>query len=123
MATYNTTTPGMGTGTTGTTGMSTGTTGMNKDPMERAADTVAEKAGGVTTAIGERLEKAGDCLEDKGRGAFLADRLHSAGKYLQDNDARDMARSIDGAICAHPYRGILIGLGIGWVVGKFLSRD
>ena len=114
MATYPT--------TTGTTGMSTGT-GMTKEPMERAADTLAEKAGGVTTAIGERLEKAGDYLEEKGRGAFLSDRLHSAGKYLQDNDARTIARSVDSAICAHPYRGILIGLGIGWVVGKFLSRD
>ena len=108
MVTYNPTTQ---------TGMSTGST------TERAMDTVAEKTGGVTSAIGERLERAGDFLEEKGRGAFVADRLHSAGKYLQDNDARDMARSIDGAICAHPYRGILIGLGVGWVVGKFLSRD
>ena len=119
MATYTSTTPGMGMGPTGTQS----TTTMAKDTMEKAADTVAEKAGGVTTAIGERLERAGDYLEEKGRGAFLSDRLHSAGKYLQDNDARTMARSVDSAICAHPYRGILIGLGVGWVVGKFLSRD
>ena len=127
MATYNPTNTGMGTGTAGTTTTHPTTTNTlakdAKDTMERAADTVAEKAGGVTTAIGERLERAGDFLEEKGKAAFLSDRLHSAGKYMQDNDARQMARSLDSAICAHPYRGILIGLGIGWVVGKFLSRD
>jgi len=126
MATYNPTNTGLGTGTTGTQTTHPTTTGMAreaKDTMERAADTVAEKAGGVTTAIGERLERAGDFLEEKGKAAFLSDRLHSAGKYMQENDARAMARSVDSAICAHPYRGILIGLGIGWVVGKFLSRD
>ena len=53
----------------------------------------------------QRLERAGDFLEDKGKGQFIADRLHTAGKYLQENDARTMARSIDSAICAHPYRG------------------
>jgi ElaB/YqjD/DUF883 family membrane-anchored ribosome-binding protein len=133
MATYNPTntgmgTTGMGTGTTGTqtTHPTTSTSSMGrdaKDTLERATDTVAEKAGGVTTAIGERLERAGDFLEEKGKAAFLSERLQGAGKYMQDNDARQMARSVDSAICAHPYRGILIGLGVGWVVGKFLSRD
>lgn len=125
MTTYNPTNTGLGTGTgmgtTGTTSTGIGTTA--KDTMANAADTVADKAGGVTTAIGERLERAGDFLEEKGKAAFLSDRLHSAGKYMQDNDARTMVRSLDSAICAHPYRGMLIGLGIGWVVGKFLSRD
>ena len=138
MATYNPNNPSGSTlGTSGTTG----TTGTHARPrvtsdfdrpisrpmgassgMETAeTDTTGR---GVTTAIGERLERAGDFLEDKGKGQFIADRLHSAGKYLQDNDARTMARSVDSAICAHPYRGILIGLGLGWVVGRFLSgRD
>ena len=89
--------------------------------METAETEQTSPGRGVTTAIGERLERAGDFLEDKGKGQFIADRLHTAGKYLQDNDARTMARSIDSAICAHPYRGILIGLGVGWVVGRFLS--
>jgi ElaB/YqjD/DUF883 family membrane-anchored ribosome-binding protein len=123
MATYNPTTPGMGTSSTGT-GMTGSTTRSEvKDTVQSAMDTAEEKAGGVTTAIGQRLERAGDFLEEKGKAAFVSDRLHSAGKYLQDHDARTMARSVDSAICAHPYRGILIGLGVGWVVGKFLSRD
>jgi ElaB/YqjD/DUF883 family membrane-anchored ribosome-binding protein len=115
------------TGTTGTTGptRSMGSTTDYKSPMGASSGMetaeTTEQSGGVTTAIGERLERAGQFLEDKGKGQFIADRLHSAGKYLQENDTRTMARSIDSAICAHPYRGILIGLGIGWVVGRFLS--
>ena len=141
MATYNPNNPSGG--TTGTTAGTTGTTtgGMRSpgmsDPTRReefagqgrsmssgVSEPLEEKTSGVTTAIGERLERAGDFLEDKGKGQFIADRLHSAGKYLQETDARSMARSLDSAICAHPYRGILIGLGLGWVVGRFLSgRD
>lgn len=134
MATYDPNNPsGSMPGTTGNTMGTTGTTrsdALNKPARSMAGSTPppmtdAEiKTGGVTTAIGDRLERAGDFLEDKGKGQFLADKLHSAGKYLQDNDAKTMARSIDSAICAHPYRGILIGLGLGWVVGRFLSgRD
>jgi len=133
MATYNPNNPSGGStpGTTGTTrtgSMGSSTTDYSRQGsmgassgMETAETEQTSSGRGVTTAIGERLERAGDFLEDKGKGQFLADRLHSAGKYLQDNDARTMARSIDSAICAHPYRGILLGLGVGWVVGRFLS--
>lgn len=142
MATYNPNNPSGSmpgtTGTTGTTGTAgttrpTGGMGSTTDYGRQSAGSMppggmetaeTEKTGGVTTAIGERLERAGDFLEDKGKGQFIADRLHTAGKYLQENDTRTMARSIDSAICAHPYRGILIGLGLGWVVGRFLGgRD
>ena len=136
MATYNPNNPSGGStpGTTGTTrtgSMGSSTTDYSRQGsmgassgMETAETEQTSSGRGVTTAIGERLERAGDFLEDKGKGQFLADRLHSAGKYLQENDTRTMARSIDSAICAHPYRGILIGLGVGWVVGRFLSgRD
>ena len=135
MATYNPNNPsGTTLGTPGTTGTTRGV-GSTSDFDRQSGRSMGASSGmetaetdttgrGVTTAIGERLERAGDFLEDKGKGQFIADRLHSAGKYLQDNDARTMARSVDSAICAHPYRGILIGLGLGWVVGRFLSgRD
>jgi ElaB/YqjD/DUF883 family membrane-anchored ribosome-binding protein len=131
MATYNPNNPSSGStlGNTGTTGpakpMGSTTDYSRPSPMGASSGMetaeTTEQSGGVTSAIGSRLERAGDFLEEKGKGQFFADRLHSAGKYLQDNDARTMARSIDSAICAHPYRGILIGLGLGWVVGRFLS--
>jgi hypothetical protein len=92
------------------------------DAAKNLGNTVADEAKGVTGAIGSRLERAGDFLEEKGKAAFVSDRLHSAGRYLQENDVRSITRSVDEAICAHPYRSMLFGLGMGWVVGKFLSR-
>jgi hypothetical protein len=92
---------------------------------EGTAGTVGEHertGAGVTGAIGDRLERAGDYLEEKGRAAFVSDRLHSAGRYLQENDVKSITKSVDEAICAHPYRSMMVGLGIGWVLGKFISR-
>lgn len=112
MASYNPPNTGAGAGIGSEAG--TSTTGVLGEQENKGA--------GVTGAIGNRLERAGDFLEEKGKAAFMSDRLHSAGRYLQENDVRSITRSVDAAICAHPYRSMLVGLGIGWVVGKFLSR-
>jgi ElaB/YqjD/DUF883 family membrane-anchored ribosome-binding protein len=120
MGSYNPPNTGAGTGIGG----EAGTTYSGEEPGRTGTTGVAgEKAGGtVTGAIGTRLERAGDYLEEKGRAHFISDRLHNAGRYLQENDVRSITKSVDEAICAHPYRSMLVGLGIGWVVGKFLSR-
>ena len=124
MATYNPPNTGAATGIGGETG-TTGTSYGREDSGRVTTSTTTgegEKAAGVTGAIGSRLEKAGDYLEDKGKAAFVSDRLHSAGRYLQENDVRSITRSVDAAICAHPYRSMMVGLGMGWVLGKFFSR-
>jgi hypothetical protein len=119
MATYNPPNTGAGAGIGGE-----GTT-YGREDSGRVTGTLGEsenKGAGVTGAIGSRLEKAGDYLEEKGKAAFVSDRLHSAGRYLQEHDVRSITRSVDAAICAHPYRSLMVGLGIGWVFGKFFSR-
>jgi hypothetical protein len=119
MATYNPPNTGAGAGIGGEP-----STTYGREDSGRVTTPSGEndKGAGVTGAIGSRLEKAGDYLEDKGKAAFVSDRLHSAGRYLQENDVRSITRSVDAAICAHPYRSMLVGLGMGWVIGKFFSR-
>lgn len=128
MANYNPpNTPGAGIGnetgrTFGSTedlGRSASTSGSS---MGSSIASEENKGSGVTGAIGSRLERAGDYLDEKGKASFISERLHNAGRYLQENDVRSISRSVDEAICAHPYRSMLIGLGVGWFVGKFLSR-
>jgi len=123
------------TGTSGGTTGTTGSSGTSSRPEEMGGregrrmgaemgEKVGEKVGGMTGSIGQRLERAGSYVEERRGGGMLSDKLHSAGRYLQEHDTRTIARSIDSAICAHPYRGILIGLGVGWVVGRlFGGRD
>lgn len=116
-------TSGMGTSSTsglGSTSTSSGSGMGSTGSVDMTEGTTATGAG-VTRAIGERLEKAGEYLEGKGKAAFISERLHGAGKYLQDTEPRQIFRTVDEAICAHPYRGMVIGLGIGWLVGRFLS--
>jgi hypothetical protein len=107
MANYNPPNTGMG-GSVGGSGV--------------IGETEAKTGAGVTGAIGTRLERAGDYLEEKGKAAFVSDRLHDAGRYLQEHDVRSITKSVDAAICAHPYRSMLVGLGVGWLVGKLFSR-
>jgi hypothetical protein len=129
MATYNPPNTGAGTGIGGEAGTNYGTEGKTYGTEGKTSTTSGtgmvggERTGaGVTGALGTKLERAGDYLEEKGKAAFLSDRLHSAGRYLQENDVRSISRSVDEAICAHPYRSMFFGLGLGWVIGKFLSR-
>jgi ElaB/YqjD/DUF883 family membrane-anchored ribosome-binding protein len=97
-----------------------------RDPGNETGGRTGEQAdtvGGVlTSAIGNRMEQAGDYLEDKKKAAFLSDRLHTAGRYLQENDVRSISQAVDSAICSHPYRAMLIGLGAGYVIGRLLRR-
>jgi hypothetical protein len=102
------------------------TSAAGKDAGNETAGKIAEqaeKAGGVVTAaIGARLERAGDYLDEKRKAAFVSERLHDAGRYLQENDVRSISRAVDSAICSHPYRSLLIGLGAGYLVGRWMRR-
>lgn len=121
MANYNPpNTPGTGIGNESSRTFGTEDVGRTTSGSTIASEDT--KGAGVTGAIGTRLDKAGDYLDEKGKAAFISERLHNAGRYLQENDVRSISRSVDEAICAHPYRSMLIGLGLGWFVGKFLSR-
>lgn len=84
----------------------------------RSSEQAEKTAGVVTSAIGARMEQAGDYLDDKGKVRFVSERLQSAGRYLQENDVRSISRAVDSAICTHPYRSLLIGLGAGYLVGR-----
>ncbi len=121
MATYNPPNTGAGAGIGGEPGTTYGREDSGRVTTPTSTGE-SDKGAGVTGVIGNRLEKAGDYLEEKGKAAFVSDRLHSAGRYLQENDVRSITKSVNAAICAHPYRSMLVGLGMGWVIGKFFSR-
>lgn len=53
----------------------------------------------------------------------VADGLHSAAKYLKTNDPESLLVDLDGAIRRHPYRAMAVGLGIGYLVGRWMRSD
>jgi ElaB/YqjD/DUF883 family membrane-anchored ribosome-binding protein len=92
------------------------------ETTSKSGEQAEKTAGVVTAAIGARMEQAGDYLDDKRKARFVSERLQSAGRYLQENDVRSISRAIDSAVCTHPYRSLLIGLGAGYLVGRLKRR-
>ncbi len=53
----------------------------------------------------------------------VADGLHSASRYLREKDPSSLLTDVDGAIRKHPYRAMAIGLGVGYLVGRWVRSD
>lgn len=89
-------------------------------------------------AVGERLERAANFVGANVGAAVaesdvpgvtrehvdaVADGLHSAAHYLRNSDPSSLVADVDGAIRRHPYRAMAIGLGVGYLVGRWMRSD
>ena len=99
------------------------------DAVQSAASTVGQKAEDATSAVGRGIESVADKVRDSGpqqgmlgsatRG--VADTLEGAGKYLEDKNLHGMVDDMTGLIKRNPIPAVLLGLGIGFLVGRALS--
>jgi hypothetical protein len=53
----------------------------------------------------------------------VADTLEGAGKYLEDKNLSGMMDDVTGLIKRNPIPAVLLGLGIGFLVGRALSSN
>jgi hypothetical protein len=53
----------------------------------------------------------------------VADGLEGAGKYLEDKNLTGMMDDMTGLIKRNPVPAVLLGLGIGFLVGRALSSN
>lgn len=89
-------------------------------------------------AVGEKLERAANYVGANVGAAVadaempgvrrehvdaVADGLHSAARYLRSSDPSSLLVDVDGAIRRHPYRAMAIGLGVGYLVGRWMRSD
>jgi hypothetical protein len=51
---------------------------------------------------------------------FVADKLDSAGQYVEDRNLSGMMDDVTGLIKRNPIPAVLIGLGIGFLLGRTL---
>jgi ElaB/YqjD/DUF883 family membrane-anchored ribosome-binding protein len=106
-----------------------------------AASVVGQKVGEAASAVGQRVE---DATSSVGKGAqsladtvrkqgpqegvlgqatrSVASGLEQAGRYVEDKHLTGMADDIGSMIKAHPIPAVLIGLGVGFLLGRAL-RD
>jgi hypothetical protein len=109
------------------------------DAVTHAASAVGQGVSSAAGAVGQRVEQgvaaAGSgmqSLADTARknlphdgylGAAskaVADGLDTAGKYVEDKNLSGMTGDLGTLIKNHPIPAVLIGLGIGYLLGKAL---
>jgi len=106
-----------------------------KDAMSSAADrardmgkSAVNAADSATARVGSSIESAADKLRDKGphegmmgtATSKVADTLERGGRYLQEEGLTGMADDLTGLIKRNPIPALLLGIGIGYLIGRAL---
>jgi len=93
-----------------------------------AASSVGKRAEEWTSAAGHRVESLADTVRSQGPNSGMlgkatdavADTLESAGGYMSDKNLSGMMDDVTGLIKRNPIPALLVGLGIGYLLGKSL---
>lgn len=86
---------------------------------EKARETVAGEMKNLAGTIRTSGPRAG-VLGTAASGA--AGTLEAGGKYLQDHDLNGIAKDVTDLIRRHPVQAIVLGLGVGFLVGRASRR-
>jgi hypothetical protein len=90
---------------------------------------IGQKAEDATAAVGRGVENLAGTVRDSGPQSGMlgsatrsvADTLEGAGKYLEDKNLSGMMDDMTGLIKRNPTPAVLLGLGIGFLIGRALS--
>jgi hypothetical protein len=99
------------------------------EAMSSAAQAVGQKAEDATASVGRSLEGVAQTVRDQGPNAgvlgtathTVADAIEGTGKYLEDKNLHGMMEDVTGLITRNPIPAVLIGMGIGFLVGRALA--
>jgi len=99
------------------------------EAAQHAAQAVGQSAENATSAVGQGVQKAAEGVREYGpREGILgsatqtvADTLESTGKYVEDKNLSGMVEDVGGLIKRNPIPAVLIGLGVGFLIGRALS--
>jgi len=105
--------------------------GQAGEAISSAASTVGHKAEDATAAVGHGIQNLAGQVRDSGPASGMlgtatrgvADGLESAGKYVEDKNLSGMMDDVTGLIKRNPIPALLLGLGIGFLVGRALSSS
>jgi len=106
-----------------------------KDAMHNAGDAVHSAAAAVGQTADRAVSAAGSGIQNLADTArrnlphegvmgtaskYVADGLEAGGKYLEDKSLSGMTEDLGGLIKNHPIPAVLIGLGVGYLLGRAL---
>jgi uncharacterized protein YjbJ (UPF0337 family) len=98
--------------------------------MREAERVSSAAASHATAAVGEKIGSLADVIREKAphEGAVgtaattVAEKLDVAGSYLQKKSLEHIGGDLSGLIRRHPVPSLLIGLGIGYLLGRTRGR-
>jgi ABC-type transporter Mla subunit MlaD len=93
-----------------------------------AAHAVGHKAEQATSALGSGMQSLADTVRDRGPESgmlgsashYVADTLDSTGRYIEDRNLGGMMDDLTGVIRRNPIPAVLVGMGIGFLLGRVL---
>ncbi|MGH8059946.1 MAG: hypothetical protein ACREOH_22360, partial [Candidatus Entotheonellia bacterium] len=94
-----------------------GSTAANK--ASGAAAAVAEKMGSLAGAIRQKVPQEGAVAT---AATAVADKLEVAGSYLQEKRFDNIAEDLCSLIRRYPMPSLLVGLGLGYWLGRSRGR-
>jgi vacuolar-type H+-ATPase subunit H len=92
------------------------------------AHNVGQKAEQATAAVGSGMRSLADTVRHQGPDSGMlgsakqtvAETLDETGKYIEEKNLKGMVDDVSGLIKRNPLPAVLIGLGIGFLLGRAL---
>jgi len=93
-----------------------------------AASSVGKKAEDLTASAGSSIRHLGDTLSQKAphegmlgnASQTVANTLRDSGKYIEEAGLSGMTEDVTELIRRNPFPAVLVGLGIGFLIGRAL---
>jgi ElaB/YqjD/DUF883 family membrane-anchored ribosome-binding protein len=100
------------------------------DKAQEMASSAGTKAEEATAALGQRVQSVAGTIRERGpqegmlgnASGAVADRLDTAGRYLQEEGLAGMAEDVTELIRRNPIPAMFIGIGIGFMLARLLRR-
>jgi hypothetical protein len=101
-----------------------------KAKAQQLGATVAEKASGATTSVGEGMSSLAGTIRHYApsegsvgsAASSVANQLDAAGSYLKDSNFENMANDLTALIRRYPLQSLFIGFGIGYFMARNSRR-
>lgn len=91
-----------------------------KEVQHNVGNRINERVDSASTRVGDGLNSAAGGIRNGVE--TVATKLERAGGYLREHDARTMGSDLTNVIRNHPKAAIGVGLGLGFMIGRMLSR-
>ncbi len=104
---------------------------LTDDDLEQAKGSKDQLVGTVQAKYGLTKEKARDQVDEFLESASsyfsqvrekVAERVHDAREYVENRDYSEMVSDVGKLISRYPTQSILIGIGLGYLLGRGLSQ-